>query len=127
MRGRPVLLILPAVVLCAALLVPAAPGAGSKDSKRWTESFSTSSCAWSSTGRNDSFVLEPGYQQIFEGHEGKDSVHLEITVLGGTRMVGGVETRIVEEKETHNGKIEEISRNLYAVCGPGNDVFYFGE
>jgi hypothetical protein len=127
MKGPSVVLMLPGLALCAAILVPAALGAGTKDSKRWTDSFNTSSCAWSSTGKNDFFILEPGYQQVLEGREGKESVHLEITVLAETRTVGGVETRIIEEKESHNGRVEEISRNLYAVCGPGSDVFYFGE
>ena len=121
------LFLLPGLALCATMVAPMAFGAGTKDSKRWTESFDTSGCTWSSTGKNDFLILEPGYQQVFEGSEGKEAVHLEITVLPETKSVGGIETRIVEEKETHNGQIEEISRNLYAVCGPGNDVFYFGE
>src|SRR5262249_52513735 len=29
--------------------------------------------------------------------------------------------------ETHDGKLEEISRNYFAVCSPTNDVYYFGE
>ena len=127
MKTASTVVILSVLALGAVILVPAAPGAGTKDAKRWTDRFDTSSCAWSSTGKNDFFILQPGYQQVFEGREDKDSVHLEITVLGETQTVAGVETRIVEEKETHNGVVEEISRNLFAVCGPGNDVFYFGE
>jgi len=104
-----VLLILPAVVLCAALLVPAAPGAGSKDSKRWSESFSTSSCAWSSTGRNDFFVLEPGYQQIFEGHEGKDSVH----------QSGATEVETIVGPELGQAATENFSRSVRFGLGYG--------
>jgi len=123
-----ILTLLPGVVLCTAIAVPLAPvSAEAGEAKRWTDSFNTSGCTWSSTGKNDFFILEPGYQQIFEGREGKVSVHLEITVLPETQTVGGVETRIVEERESHDGQLEEISRNLFAVCGPGNDVFYFGE
>jgi hypothetical protein len=95
--------------------------------KRFTENFNLSSCSWSSTGRNDFFILEPGYQQVFEGREGNDVIRLEITVLNETRKVAGVETRIIEEKETRNGVPVEISRNFFAVCRPANDVFYFGE
>jgi len=127
MKVPAVSLMLSGVALGAAIVVPAALAAETKDAKRWTDNFNTSGCAWSSTGKNDFFTLEPGYQQVFEGHEGKESVHLEITVLTQTRTVGGVETRVIEERETHNGRIEEISRNLFAVCGPGSDVFYFGE
>jgi len=127
MKIRSIFLMLAILALCAAILVPAATGAGTKDARLWTDRFDTSNCAWSSTGKNDFFILKPGYQQVFEGREEKESVHLEITVLMETRNIGGVETRVIEEKESHNGRIEEISRNLYAVCGPGNDVFYFGE
>ena len=127
MKVPAVSLMLSGVALGAAIVVPAALAAETKDAKRWTDNFNTSGCAWSSTGKNDFFTLEPGYQQVFEGHEGKESVHLEITVLTQTRTVGGVETRVIEERETHNGRLEEISRNLFAVCGPGSDVFYFGE
>lgn len=114
-------------VLGGALAVRAAPGVETKNPKRWTDTFHVSGCAWSSTGRNDYFILEPGYQEVLETHMGKRSSHLEITVLNETRTVGGVETRIVEERESHNGRLVEISRNYFAVCGPGNDVFYFGE
>src|SRR5437867_3853771 len=104
-----------------------APPAASKGSKRWTEEFHTSACAWSSVGSNDFFILEPGHQDVYDGHEGKKSIHLEITVLNETRKIGDVETRIVEERETHNGTLSEVSRNFFAICGPTNDVFYFGE
>ena len=101
--------------------------ASSSETKLWTDHFDLSACSWSSNGRSGFFILEPGYQEILDGHEGKEAVHLEITVLNETRKVGGVETRIIEERESHDGQLEEISRNLFALCGPGNDVFYFGE
>ena len=127
MRLGSVVLALSGLALGMTIAIRAAPGGGTKDSKRWTDRFDTSGCAWSSIGKNEFFILEPGYQEVFEGREEKDSVHLEITVLRETQIVNGVETRIIEEKETHNGMLEEISRNLFAICGPGNDVFYFGE
>ena len=99
----------------------------SDDSKRWTEKFNLAVCNWSSTGSNDFFILQPGYQEVLEGREEKDDVQLVITVLNETRKIGSIETRIVEERETHNGELEEISRNFFAVCSPSNDVFYFGE
>lgn len=97
------------------------------EAKSWRQNFDTSSCVWSSTGQNDFFILQPGYQEVLEGREEGSFVHLEITVMNETRRIGSVETRLVEERETHDGKLEEISRNYYAVCGPSNDVYYFGE
>jgi hypothetical protein len=107
---------------------PSAAGAPTaRDAKRWTERFDLSTCKWASTGRNELFILEPGYQQIFEGHEGKDPIRLEITVLDEMKNVGGVETRVIEERETRRGELIEVSRNFFAICNPTSDIFYFGE
>ena len=74
-------------MLGAALTTDAVPRYGPKETKRWTEKFTTAACTWSSTGRNDFFILEPGDQAIFEGREGKDRVRVESTVLNETRQV----------------------------------------
>lgn len=104
------------------------PAAGTSDgSKAWTEKFDVSGCVWSSTGRNDFFVLEPGYQQVLEGYEGNEFTRLEITVLNETKKIGNIETRVVEERESVSGELVEVSRNYFAVCTPSSDVFYFGE
>ena len=64
---------------------------------------------------------------ILEGHEGKDSVRLVITVLNETKKIGNVETRLVEENESVNGTTIEISRNYFAFCDQTSSVYYFGE
>ncbi len=81
----------------------------------------------SSTGRNKYFILEPGYQQVLEGKNGDHGARLQITVLDDTREIGGVQTRVVEERETVDGKLVEISRNFFAICKNTGSVFYFGE
>jgi len=93
----------------------------------WTESLNLEQCDFSSIGRNQFFVLEPGYQLTLEGVEEEDSVKLQITVLDKTEKIGNVETRVVEEKETVNDTVVEISRNFYAMCTQTNSIFYFGE
>jgi hypothetical protein len=50
-----------------------------------------------------------------------------MTVLNETKVVDGIETRVVEEKETEGGNIVEVSRNYFAMCGPTNNAIYFGE
>jgi hypothetical protein len=52
---------------------------------------------------------------------------LTITVLKETKLVDGVETQVVEEKETANGQVTEISRNYFAFSRKTSDVLYFGE
>ena len=47
--------------------------------------------------------------------------------LDETKVVDGVETRIVEEKETEGGNLIEVSRNYFAICKPTNNAIYFGE
>lgn len=39
----------------------------------------------------------------------------------------GVKTRVVEEKETADGEVIEISRNYFAISRRTGDVYYFGE
>lgn len=110
-----------------ALPVSAVADGPPKDSKGWREHFDVSTCVWSSAGKNDFFILEPGYQEVLEGKEGNTPVRLEITVLSQTRKIGNIETRVVEERETHGSELKEVSRNYFAICGPANDIYYFGE
>jgi hypothetical protein len=98
-----------------------------KESPAWTKSFDLQDCNFSATGKTKYFILEPGYQLIFQGIDGKDTVKLVIEVLNETQKIGDIETRIVEEKETVNGKIIEVSHNFYAICTQTNSIFYFGE
>ena len=89
----------------------------------WTSTFDVETGELVSTGRNPYFVLEPGYQLTLE--DGKE--RLVITVTNDTRTVAGVETRMVEERETDGANLVEVSRNFYAISRKTNSVFYFGE
>jgi hypothetical protein len=84
-------------------------------------------CNYASTGKNDYFILEPGYQVILEGEEDGEKLQMIMTVLDETKIVDGVETRVVEEKETEGGDLVEVSRNYFAMCMPSNNAVYFGE
>ncbi len=108
------------------LLIQLTACAQTKD-RQFTESLMQDNCSFLSTGRNQFFILEPGYQLILEGHEGKNSVRLVITVLNETKKMGNVETRIVEENESVNGSTIEISRNYFAFCKETSSIYYFGE
>lgn len=94
---------------------------------RFTDSFDVESSEFTSTGRNPYFILEPGYQRVLTGKEGRHAVRLEVTVLNETRRVGDIDTRVVEERETKDGALAEVSHNYFAICKRTNDVFYFGE
>jgi hypothetical protein len=93
------------------------------DEARWTTRFAIEPGELTSIGRNPWFILEPGYQLVLaDGEE-----ELTITVLDETRQIDGVETRVVEERETDGGRLVEISRNFFAISTRTRSVFYFGE
>jgi len=94
---------------------------------QWTDRFDVAGRDFASVGRNGYFILEPGYREVLAGTEGDDSIVLEITVLDETEIVDGIETRVVEERESANGKLIEVSRNFFAFCKHTSSVFYFGE
>ena len=97
------------------------------EADRFQDSFDFENRDFASTGRNKYFILEPGYQIVLEGREGEHTVKLEITVLNETKEIAGIQTRVMEERETVNGKLVEISRNFFAICKQTKSVFYFGE
>ncbi len=111
------------LAVAAILSFSAACGQGAAKGSPWQEKFELSSCKLLTAGRNQYFVLEPGFQLVLEGGGAK----LQITVLNETKTVDGVATRIVEEKEWKDGKLFEIARNYFAMCEQTKDVFYFGE
>ena len=97
------------------------------DTPAFTDTFTVGKGDLSSKGKSDYFVLTPGFVSVFEGkEEGKKTV-LTITVTDRTKIVDGVETRVVEERETVDGEVVEISQNYFAISKTSGDVFYFGE
>src|ERR1700677_1696147 len=64
-----------------------------------------------SSGRNDYFILEPGYFQVLESAGEK----LSIVVTKETKKIGEFEVRVVEEKLTVNGKLVEHNRSYFAI------------
>ncbi len=99
---------------------------GAADPK-FTETFDVKKSDLSSTGKSPFFVLEPGFVSVFEGPEKGKKTVLTVTVTHDTKKVDGVETRVVEEKETTDGEVKEISRNYFAISKSTGDVYYFGE
>ena len=89
----------------------------------WLQTFPVDTRSLTTTGESSYFILKPGYTTTFQGKGGK----LVITVLDETLNVGGVDTRIVEEREWDGAELIEISRNYFAIHPPTGDVYYFGE
>jgi hypothetical protein len=100
----------------------AAPG-----HERWRDSFAVDPHELETVGESRYFVLRPGYRLTLEGQEHGKPARLVVTVLDETRDVGGVETRVVEERETSGDTLLEVSRNYFAIDDRSGDVYYFGE
>jgi hypothetical protein len=106
-------------VLAALAISAALP----QDKDGWRDTFPVNKANLTDRGRNTYFILEPGHRlHLKDG----DTV-LTVTVLDETRMVDGVLTRVVEERESKNGQLIEISRNFFAIDKTTKDVYYFGE
>ena len=104
-------------------IAPAEKTPGDEQEKKWTRSFGQADCTFSSIGGNRFFSLQPGDRLVLESSTEK----VTITVMDKTKKIGGIETRVIEEREEVNGKLKEISMNFFAICKEHGDVFYFGE
>ena len=96
----------------------------------WQAEFGLSERNLVPTGRNQYFILEPGFRLVLEGKTGFFGMNYEelaITVLAETKTVNGIITRVVEEREWKNGELIEVSRNFFAIDERTMDIFYFGE
>lgn len=98
-----------------------------KKTDPYQDSFDIGNREFPTTGRNKYFILKPGYQLVLKGKEGEHTVKLEVTVLSETKEIAGIQARVMEERETIDGKLIEISRNFFAICKQTKSVFYFGE
>lgn len=97
---------------------------------QFTTDFRLQDCQFQTEGVNPYFLLTPLRKLVLQNEEGTETV--EITVLEDLQPIsvpglGIVTTRVVEERETADGELIEVSRNFFAICGGRNDVVYFGE
>ena len=81
---------------------------------------------FSSTVNNPYFTLTPGMKFVYEAKKEDGLERIEVTVLPETRMVMGVETRIVRDQVFVDGSLVEDTLDWYAQDTEGN-VWYFGE
>jgi hypothetical protein len=127
-----------AVLLLAALAPLAAMGANPGG---FTNEFPIAACEFESTGGNAFLRLQVNRQLYLSNKKCQECVkedglvELWITILPETRVITfpyagqmrTVRARVMEEYETEDGELEEVSRNFVADCNPMNDVYYFGE
>jgi hypothetical protein len=107
--------------------VAAAPLAG----RGATQTLSPALCALSRRdftlkSTNDHFPLDIGSTWTLRGEEDGKRVELRIRILRKTELVGGVTTRIIEERHFEDGELVEHSRNFFAATKEGT-ACYLGE
>lgn len=81
---------------------------------------------FSATVDNPYFTLVPGTRFVYEAKKAEGTERIEVTVLPETKMVMGVETRVVRDQVFLNGSLIEDTLDWYAQDREGN-VWYFGE
>ena len=89
----------------------------------WRDRFDVGKADLAPTGANVYLTMQPG--RVLRLKSGADT--LTVTVLPDTQEVDGVTTGILEERETRNGTLVEVSRNFFATDRKTGDVYYFGE
>jgi hypothetical protein len=132
-----------ALVLGAALvfgpgLAAADPDKSESNKRPFTKDFFLDECDFvhDDTGLDANrwwFPLIPGNQAEYDDGEGGTNV-ITICDIGdcdgfpaGTAVIDGVTTRVIEERETEDGELLEVSHNFFARCEQTNSVIYFGE
>lgn len=106
-----------------AMLLAGAAALAAQPAKDFQSVFAVEKKNLGIKGANPYFPLTPGYQLSYA--HGKDTDTL--TVLNETKMIDGVETRVVEDRELKNGRLIELTRDYYAIDAATNDVYYMGE
>ena len=119
-----------AIISVVILLTIVSSGYVEAQDESFQTDFNISERSLVATGRNQYFILEPGFQLVLEGSTGflgLTDEKLIITVLDETKEVDEVTTRVVEEREWKNNELYEVARNYFAIDEKTGDVFYFGE
>lgn len=93
------------------------------ESDSWKKTFDIGACNMLTVGSNTYFLLKPGHKIVLEGNGTKS----EMLVTDKTKIVDGVNTRVVLETSWEDGELHEIAANYMAICEKTKDVYYFGE
>ncbi len=89
----------------------------------WRDTFDVDRADLRPTGANPYIPMQPG--RVLTLRHGGDT--LTVSILSDTQRVDNVTVGILEERETKNGRLVEVSRNFMATDQKTGDVYYFGE
>ena len=77
---------------------------------------------FSTAGKGTYFNLEPGYRLCYRD----GALTRTMTVRRKTKLVAGVQTRVVEEKEEKDGQTTKVLWKYYAIDKATSAVYCFG-
>jgi len=117
MRARWVVALAIVLVACGSVMRAGQSGGA------WRDRFDVNKADLLPTGTNSYITMQPG--RTLKLAHGRDT--LTITILPDTQVIDGVATGVLEERETKDGKLVEVSRNFMATHRRTGDVYYFGE
>jgi hypothetical protein len=89
----------------------------------WRDHFDVNKSDLMPTGNNPLLTIQPG--RVLKLKNGVDT--LTVTILPEVKDVDGIKAGVLEERETKDGKLIEVSRNFFATDRTTGDVYYFGE
>jgi hypothetical protein len=114
-------------IVASGAATKATTGAGARGTGQqgasWRDQFDIKRSDLSPTGSNPYLPIQPG--RVLRLKHGVDT--LTVTILPDTEQVDGVVVAVLEERETKNGTLVEVSRNFFATDKNTRDVYYFGE
>ena len=122
MTLRPLLLVLVLVVIAAGC------GAGDKPAlPRGSDPIELDPDDFSSRIDHPFFPMRPGASWVYEEQDVDGSLQrVEVTVTDRTRMIMGIEARVVHDVVTEDGQVKEDTYDWYAQDKAGN-LWYLGE
>ncbi len=124
-HSRSLLIVVVAAGLAVACYVASAvraPGEADDAAPQWAAISPADTASFTTVGRNAYFCLEPGYRLRYTD----GSLTRTTTVRRKTKMVDGVETRVMEEKEEQDGQPTKIVWKYYAIDKITTALYCFG-
>ena len=112
-----------ALAIAVACAVASMQATGQRQPAPWRDRFDVNKTDLRPAGNNPYITMQPGRVLLLK--HGGDT--LTITVLPDTQEIDGIVAGVLEERETKNGKLVEVSRNFLATDRNTADVYYFGE
>ena len=124
--------VLAAIVACDQPSTSPRRLAGQEVSLSSAKKLDVAVCATTNTGFTTNFThpyfgsSPVGNQLVLEADEGGEHTRNEVTVLALTRNIGGVTTRVIEEREFTDGTLAEVTYNYFVQASDGS-ICYYGE